>query len=256
MSFIDAVILGIIEGVTEFLPISSTAHLILSSHLLKLPQTEFLKSFEIIIQLGAILAVVVLYAKSMLVRPEILKKVAAAFIPTAVLGLFFYKIIKKFFMGNTDIILWALFLGGIFLILFDLKHKENESATGDITSMSFKTAILIGCFQALAFIPGVSRAAATIIGGLILGMKRKTIVEFSFLLAIPTMAAATGLDILKNAHSFSMDQCSLLAAGFVTAFFVAILSIKFLLHFIQKHNFIAFGIYRVLIVIVFILLVR
>ncbi len=256
MTILDSLILGIVEGITEFLPISSTAHLILTSQILKLSQTEFLKSFEIIIQLGAILAVIVLYAKTLLVQREVLKRVIAAFIPTAILGLFLYKIVKKVFMGNTDVILWALFLGGVFLIIFDLFHKEDRDAKGEITSMSIKTAILIGCFQSLAFVPGVSRAAATIIGGLILGMKRKAIVEFSFLLAIPTMLAATGLDLAKNASSFSTDQIGLLAVGFITAFVVALLSIKFLLHFIQRHNFVAFGVYRIAIVIVFILLMR
>ena len=256
MNIFDAVILGLVEGITEFLPISSTAHLILSSKILGLSSTEFLKSFEIIIQLGAILAVVVLYAKSLLAQPEIIKRVFAAFVPTAVCGLIFYKTVKKYFLGNQEIVLWALFVGGVILIIFDCVHKESPDAKDNIVAIDYKTAIFIGCFQSLAIIPGVSRAAATIIGGLILGMRRKAIVEFSFLLAVPTMLAATGLDLVKNADIFSWDQIYFLGAGFVTAFVVALLSIKFLLHFIQRHNFIAFGVYRIAIVIVFIWITR
>ena len=247
----QALILGIIEGLTEFLPVSSTGHLILAARLLKLPSTEFLKSFEIAIQLGAILAVVILYASSFLRDFAIIKRIAAAFFPTAVLGLIFYKIIKNFLLGNAQIVLWSLFLGGIFLIVFECLHKEKNDAQEDIAKMSLPKAFWIGVFQSLAFIPGVSRAGATIIGGLILGLKRKTIVEFSFLLAVPTMLAATALDLLKNASSFHADQFLFLAAGFVSSFIVAVVSIKFFLHFIQRHNFISFGIYRILAALLF-----
>ena len=245
MNLLDSIIFGIVEGISEFLPISSTGHLMLTARLLELSQTSFLKSFEIAIQLGAILSVIILYGKSLPVRFEILKRVAAAFIPTAIIGFLFYKIIKKIFLAHNDIVLWSLFLGGIILIVFDLLHREKEDHTEDIANISYSQAITIGIFQSVAIIPGVSRSAATIIGGLLLGIKRKTIVEFSFLLAIPTMLAATGLDLIKNAHSFSSDQFIFLSIGFATAFFVAILSIKFLLYFIQRNNFVWFGVYRV-----------
>jgi undecaprenyl-diphosphatase len=234
-----------VEGITEFLPISSTGHLILTSHFLNLSQTEFIKTFEIAIQLGAIGSVIFLYGKSLLVNKEIIKRVLFAFLPTAILGFLFYKLIKKFLMGNIQVVLWAMLLGGIVLIIFDLCHREKNESTDDLSRLSYPKAFLIGIFQSLAMIPGVSRSAATIIGGLALGMKRKTIVEFSFLLAIPTMLAATGLDILKTGLTFSPDQCLFLLVGFGTSFVVALLSIKFLLHFIQHHNFIVFGIYRV-----------
>jgi undecaprenyl-diphosphatase len=246
MSFLSSVILGIIEGISEFLPISSTGHLILTAHLLKLEQTTFLKSFEIAIQLGAILSVAALYWRSLVIDFKILKRVVVAFIPTAILGFIFYPIIKKFLLGSYHIVVWALLLGGIFLIIFELLYREKENAKDEIASITFKQSFLIGIFQSLAIVPGVSRAAATIIGGLILGLKRKTIVEFSFLLAVPTMGAAVALDLIKSASTFTSGELLFLLAGFFVSFIVALLSIKFLLSFIKNHNFIPFGIYRII----------
>jgi undecaprenyl-diphosphatase len=251
MNYFHALIFGIVEGISEFLPISSTGHLILTAKLLGLDHTQFLKTFEISIQLGAILSVVVLYWRQILVNFEIMKRVAAAFIPTAIIGFILYKFIKKFLLGNESVVLWSLFLGGIFLIVFEFFHKEKEEAHEELETISFRKAILIGLAQSLAVIPGVSRSAATICGGLALGLKRKTIVEFSFLLAIPTMLAATALDLAKNASSFSMDQFSVLGIGFLVSFIVAWLSVKFLLHFIKRHNFIYFGVYRILLALLF-----
>lgn len=242
------------EGITEFLPISSTGHLILTSRLLNIPQSDFLSSFQIAIQLGAILAVVLLYARSLILEWEILKRVMAAFIPTAVIGLTFYKVIKQYLMGSELVVAWALLIGGVILIIFESFYKEKETSLGEISALSYKQAILIGVFQSFAMVPGVSRSAATIIGGLSLGLKRKTIVEFSFLLAVPTMVAATGLDIIKSAAEFSADQIGLLAVGFVAAFLVAVVSIKFLLYFIKNHNFVVFGIYRIVIALLFLIL--
>lgn len=246
MIFFHSVILGIVEGITEFLPISSTGHLILTSKILRLETTDFLKSFEIAIQLGAILAVVFLYWRSFFVKFEVLKKVVVAFIPTALLGLIFYKIIKQFLLGSEQVVLWALFLGGIFLIIFEFFYREKQDAVENIEKISWRQAIVIGLFQSLAMVPGVSRSAATIIGGLALGLKRKTIVEFSFLLAVPTMAAATGLDLIKSGGTFSLDQFWVIAVGFVCSFITALIAIKFLLNFIKNHSFIAFGVYRVI----------
>ncbi len=251
MDFLQALILGVVEGISEFLPISSTGHLILASKALGIGESEFVKSFGIAIQLGAILSVVVLYGRSLLVDFKIMQRVAVAFIPTAVLGLVFYTLIKKFLLGNSLVVVWSLFLGGLFLIIFELLHLEKEEAKEDLRQMPFKTAFLIGVFQSFAMIPGVSRSAATIIGGLLLGLKRRSIVEFSFLLAVPTMAAAAGLDLLKSAHNFSSHEISCLGIGFIVSFFVALLSIKFLLQFIKNNNFIAFGIYRVIIAVIF-----
>ncbi len=256
MNLIDVIILGIVEGVTEFLPISSTGHLMLASAWLKLTETDFVKTFQIFIQLGAIMSVVCLYGRTLLTKVEVWKKVLVAFAPAVFFGLLFYPFIKAVLLESTQVVLWALFLGGIVLIVFDLLHKESANSLDNIEAMPYTTALGIGLFQILAFIPGVSRAAATIIGGLVLGMKRRTIVEFSFLLAVPTMLAATGLDLAQSAHAFSFDQFVFLAVGFVVSFVVATLSIKFLLHFIQHHNFIPFGIYRILIAGLFFILLR
>jgi undecaprenyl-diphosphatase len=251
MDLLNAIILGIVEGITEFLPISSTGHLILTARVLGILQTDFIKSFEIAIQLGAILSVIVLYWKSLIADLKVLKKVMAAFLPTAVLGLLFYKLAKRFLLGNSEVVLWSLFAGGIILVLFELLYRQKDKATQAISDISYSQAFIIGVFQSIAIIPGVSRAAATICGGLLLGLRRKTIVEFSFLLAVPTMLAATGLDFLKSAGGFSLNQFLFLAIGFSTSFVVALLSIKFLLRFIQGHNFILFGVYRILLAVLF-----
>jgi len=252
----QTVLLGLIEGVTEFLPVSSTGHLILASRLLGIVQSDFLSSFQIAIQMGAVLAVVFLYGKSLVLNQRILRRIGAAFIPTALIGLAFYAFIKKILIGNEMVVAWSLLGGGIILIAFELWYKEQEVFSDDVGLLSYKQAVLIGLFQSLAMIPGVSRAAATIIGGLSLGLKRKTIVEFSFLLSIPTMAAATGLDLIKTGAIFSGAQVGLLAAGFLAAFCVALASIKFLLYFIKNHNFIVFGVYRIVIAVLFLMLYR
>ena len=258
MSFLDSIILGIVEGITEFLPISSTGHLILASHVLGIAESEFLKTFEIAIQLGAILAVVVLYWRTLTTNLEAWKRILTAFIPTAVLGLVLYQTVKSL-LGSEELVLWTLFLGGVFLVGFEMFYKKRTSvasppAKGEVAKpegVSLKKAFYIGLFQSVAMIPGVSRSAATIVGGLILGMERKAIVEFSFLLAIPTMLAATGLDLYKNASSFSSSDFSLLSVGFVVSFLTALIAVKTFLRFIESHSFIAFGVYRILAAILF-----
>jgi undecaprenyl-diphosphatase len=255
MDYLQALMLSIVEGISEFLPISSTGHLILASDLLHIQQTEFVKSFEIFIQLGAILAVVVLYWKTFFTNSEGWKKVLAAFIPTAIIGFILYKFIKQFLLGNTYITVLALLIGGILLILLELLYKEKEHHVDKLENISYKNAVLIGIAQSLAVIPGVSRSAATIICALFVGTKRKAAVEFSFLLAAPTMLAATVLDITKSNFSFSSSQWSLLLVGFLGAFITAIFAIKFLLQFIKNHTFIPFGIYRIILAILFWLLI-
>ncbi len=245
-----AIILGIVEGITEFLPISSTGHLILASDLLHIAQTAFTKSFEISIQFGAIAAVIVLCWKK-LWHVATIKKLLAAFIPTGIIGLLLYKVVKTYLLGNENVVLWALFLGGVALIIFEWRHKEGVSTTDTLEAISYRQAVVIGFFQAIAIVPGVSRSAATIVGGLFLGLKRSTVVEFSFLLAVPTMLAASGLDLAKNYSLFSADQFGALAVGFAVSFLVALGSIKFLLRYIQKHNFIPFGVYRVIVALLF-----
>ncbi len=251
MDVFQSILIGIVEGITEFLPISSTAHMILASKLMGIEQTEFVKSFEIIIQFGAILSVLVLYWRRFLLDLESLKRVIAAFIPTAIVGFLLYKIIKTFLLSSTPIIVLALFFGGLIIILFEMFHKEKETALEDISSLPYSKCIAIGLFQALAVVPGVSRSAATIIGGLSFGLKRTTIVEFSFLLAVPTMLAASVLDLAKSGSSFSPDQFGVLATGFIVSFIVAMLSIKFLIGFVKNHSFIAFGIYRMIASVLF-----
>jgi len=256
MDFITAFILGIVQGISEFLPISSTGHMILASHLMGLKHTEFLKSFEIAIQVGTILSVVVLYWRSLLVDFEVIKRLAVAFIPTGVLGLTLYKVIKGYLLGSEPVVLCSLLIGGIFIIAFEYWYREKEYATSEIREISYKHALIIGLFQSIAMIPGVSRSASTILGGLWLGLKRKTIVEFTFLLAVPTMLAATGYDLIKSGSQFSFDQIQYLLVGFVTAFVVALLTIKFLLQFIKTHTFIPFGIYRIVLVVFWFLLLK
>jgi undecaprenyl-diphosphatase len=210
-----------------------------------LSHTEFQKSFEIAIQLGAIASVVVLYWRRFL-DPSILKKVIIAFVPTGLIGLALYRVVKTYLLGSEVVVLWALGLGGIALIVFELLHREGKDAVRDVTSISYSQALLIGLFQSVSIIPGVSRAGATIVRGLIVGLTRP-VVEFSFLLAVPTMLAATGFDLLKNASSFAPDEVINLAAGFLASFVVALISIKWLLTFVQTRTFIPFGVYRVLI---------
>ncbi|MDB5264576.1 MAG: Undecaprenyl-diphosphatase [Parcubacteria group bacterium] len=250
MTFLDSIILGIVEGITEFLPVSSTGHLILASSLLGLPSTEFLKTFEIAIQLGAIAAVALLYWRSFL-NLGILKRVIVAFTPTAIIGLALHDFVKENLLGNVQVVLWALFIGGVALIVFELFHKEKETAKAEVQDITYKQALLIGLFQSIAVIPGVSRSAATIVGGLIAGIRRVAIVEFSFLLAVPVMLAATGLDLLKSYSLFSVNDLGNLGVGFVVSFVVALISIRFLLKYVRTHTFIPFGVYRILIALLF-----
>jgi undecaprenyl-diphosphatase len=245
-----AVVLGIVEGITEFLPISSTAHLILASHALGLKDTEFLKSFEIIIQLGAILSVVVLYWNRFL-HLEVLKKLVVAVIPTGVIGLTVYKAIKGYLLGNVTVVLWTLLIGGIALIIFE-RFQQRDDRDVDFTEITYRKAFLIGLFQAIAVIPGVSRSAATIVGGSLLGVSKRTIVEFSFMLAVPTMLAASGLELVKNRAAIH-GNFEILAIGFFVSFLTAILAIKSFLGYIKKRDFSAFGWYRIVLAVVFFL---
>ena len=251
MSLFHVFVLSVVQGITEFLPVSSTGHLILATNLLEIQETEFVKSFIIAIQAGTIFSVVFLYWKRLFTDFEVAKRLTAAFIPTAVIGFIFYKLIKKFLIGNEMVVIATLFLGGIFLIVFEWNHREKNHDIDDISRIPYPKAMMIGLFQALAVIPGVSRSAATILGGLSLGIRRKTIVEFSFLLAVPTLLAATALDLLKSSRAFTGAQWEQLLAGSVISFIVAIFSLKFFLGFVKRFNLVVFGFYRVLAAIVF-----
>ena len=245
MTYWDSIILGVVEGLTEFLPVSSTGHLILVSHLLGLPQTEVLKSFEIAIQLGSILAVVVLFWRSFL-DIEVLKRLLVAFIPTGAIGFVLYKFIKDSLIGNPMVVVWALLLGGIAIIAIEYLHRKTETAEGDVRDITYLQSFLVGLAQALAVIPGVSRSGATVMGGLLLGIPRSAILTFSFLLAVPTMLMATAYDIYKTPEALADGNFSLLAIGFAVAFVTALAVIKCALSFIRKHSFAPFGWYRII----------
>jgi undecaprenyl-diphosphatase len=249
LDLLAAIILAIVEGLTEFLPVSSTGHMILAAVILGVAQTEFVKSFEIALEFGSILAVVVSYWRYFL-DLNVLKRLVVAFIPTGIVGFVLYRVFKEILLGNTQIVLWALLLGGLFLILFELFYHER-SGTDELSKIPYKHCLLIGLFQSISIIPGASRSAPTIMGGLALGMKRQTIVLFSFLLAVPTMIAASGFDLIMSAGQFSTGQFGVLTAGFFVSFFVAVVAIRFFLSYVKKHNLIPFGLYRIVLVVLF-----
>ena len=250
MDIFQAIILGIVEGITEFLPISSTGHLILVSELLYIAPSEFLTTFQIVIQLGAILAVVMLYWRKLFLEWEVMKRIMVALVPALGVGFLFYASIRKLLASDMTVVV-ALAVGGVIIIAFEYFRKGKDGTMEDLSVLPYRTVFFVGLFQALSVIPGVSRAGATILGGLALGMKRKAIVEFSFLLAAPTMVAATTLDLLKHGAAFSSGDFRLLGIGLVVSFFVAIFSIQFLLRFVESHSFIAFGMYRIVVAALF-----
>tara|TARA_R110002050_G_scaffold200492_1_gene335343 strand:- start:2021 stop:2815 length:795 start_codon:yes stop_codon:yes gene_type:complete len=245
MTFFDAVILAIIEGLTEFLPVSSTGHMIIGSSLMGIANDEFTKAFTIAIQLGAIVSVMVIYWKRFFQTVDFYLKLFVGFIPAAVFGLLLNDYIDAL-LENVLVVATTLLLGGIVLIFVDKWFKNTEeSGTSEVT---YPTALKIGMFQVIAMIPGVSRSAATIIGGLTQKMNRQAAAEFSFFLAIPTMFAATAYKLLKfylNGGGFHGDEIMLLAVGNVVAFVVAIIAIKGFISFLSKHGFKYFGYYRI-----------
>ena len=213
-------------------------------------QTEFVKSFEIIIQLGAILAVVVIYFKKLVLNfnLDLYKKLFIAFLPSAIFGLFFYKYIKLYLIGNTTVVVWSLLIGGIAMLLFERFHKFSTKRYSLISNPY----LIIGLFQVLSMIPGVSRAFATIFGGMVVGMNRKEATEFSFFLAIPTMLAASGLDLIKTETSvWTSSNLVTLLIGFIVSFLTAYLVVKWLIKFVQNNNFNIFGWYRIILALLF-----
>jgi len=246
MNLFQVLILSLVEGLTEFIPVSSTGHLIVASRILNIIPSAFLSSFQITIQLGAISAVLFLYWKKLLLNKEILLRVVSAFVPTAVIGFVLYKIIKNVLLENILIVASALIVGGIILLIFEGWYEERESDIDLIENIPFKQAFYLGLFQALAVVPGVSRSGATIVGGMMLRLKRKTMVEFTFLLAIPTMLAATAYDLLKSAGDFAVGDWQSLIIGFVASFAVSLLAIKWFISFINKNTFSVFGWYRII----------
>lgn len=256
MEIYHVIILSVVEGITEFLPISSTAHLILTSHILGLPKTSFLTTFEISIQLGAIAAVIYLYASKILKNKSLLLKASVGFIPTGILGISLYSYIK-IALNDPFIPVIILFIGGIAIILIEKyfdKKDISKTANKSLEKMTYKDSFLIGLIQSISMIPGVSRAAASIFGGIFLKYKRQDAVEFSFLLAIPTMLAATGFDLLNEASNFSSYQMMMIALGMVFSFISALIVIKWLIRYIKTNDFTLFGYYRILLSIIYYLL--
>ncbi len=252
MDIISSIILGVVEGLTEFLPISSTAHLMITSKLLGLPHTPFLSTFEIGIQSGAILAVIIYYFKRIFSSRDLFWKIVVGFIPTAVIGFLLYDVVKNYLLESLVVVGWALLIGGVIIILIEKFHKSvPESA--EVESISYKQSVLLGFFQVFAIIPGVSRSGATIMGGLLSGISRRQIVEFSFLLAIPTILGATGFDILKSGISFTNQELLVFGIGTVVSALTAWAAIKFFLKFISSHSFEVFGWYRILVGILILL---
>lgn len=257
MSTLQAIIIAIVEGLTEFLPVSSTGHMIITSSLLGVPKNDFTELFIISIQLGAILSVVVLYWKRFVNIKDwtFYAKLLVAFIPAAIAGLLLKHYIEDFLKSNT-VVAVSLLVGGIVLLFIDKLFTRN--VVDDTKEVSYKQAFITGVWQCLAMIPGVSRSAATIIGGMQQKFTRRLAAEFSFFLAVPTMFAATAKDLLdyyKKGNVITKDELGLLAIGNVIAFIVALLAIRFFITYLQKHGFRIFGIYRIIVGVVLLALI-
>jgi undecaprenyl-diphosphatase len=243
----EAIILGIIEGITEFLPISSTGHMIIGSSLMGIAEDEFTKTFTVSIQFGAILSVVFLYWKRFFQSLDFYFKLFVAFIPAVIFGALLNDFIDSL-LGNVAVVGWMLLAGGIFLIFLDKFIKEKTEMTDD--EISYKSAFKIGMFQVIAMVPGVSRSAATIIGGLVQGLSRKTAAEFSFFLAVPTMFAAMVFKIYKYYKTGIVvqdEQITLLVIGNIVAFIVAVLAIRSFIGVVTKYGLKVYGYYRIVV---------
>ena len=252
MNLIESIILAIIEGITEYLPISSTGHMIIASSFMKIASDDFTKLFTIAIQLGAILAVLVLYWKRFFQSLDFYFKLIVAFIPAVVFGLLLNDVIDELLESPITVAI-SLILGGIILLKVDEWFKGNEiydeQNPNAHTEISYPTALKIGFFQVLAMIPGTSRSGATIFGGLTQKLNRKTAAEFSFFLAVPTMFGATakkGYDYYKAGFELSSNQVNYLIIGNIIAFIVALIAIKSFIDYLSKKGFKVFGYYRII----------
>lgn len=241
MSFFEIFILSFVEGLTEFLPISSTGHLIIASKLLQISPSEFSTAFDIIIQFGAIAAVCVIYFDRFKLGLAFYKKLLIGFLPAAAIG-FLFKDMIRVFLESTTIVAWSLILGGVIMIITDRLIKVSDK-----TQVSDWDSLKIGLFQCFAFIPGVSRSASTIIGAQLLGIDRKTAAEFSFFLAVPTLTAAALYKTYKIRHIIQQEHLTSLILGIILSFIFAMIAIKFFIKIVQKYGFKWFGIYRILI---------
>lgn len=247
MSYLQAIILAIIEGITEFLPVSSTGHMIIGSSFMGIAEQEFTKTFTVAIQFGAILSVIVLYWKRFFQSVDFYLKLFVAFIPAAVFGKLLDDYIDSL-LGNVVVVGYSLFAGGIILIMIDLYFFQDRKKEDN--NISFARAFKIGLFQVIAMVPGVSRSAATIVGGLSQKLDRQTAAEFSFFLAVPTMFAATVYKIYKlykSGGGFQTEQLGILAVGNIVAFIVAMIAIKSFITYLTRHGFKIFGFYRIIV---------
>jgi undecaprenyl-diphosphatase len=247
MAVFEAVLLAIVEGLTEFLPVSSTGHMIIASSVMGIAAESFTKTFTVAIQLGAILAVVVLYWKRFFQSINFYFKLLVAFLPAAVIGFLFNDYIDNL-LERVEVVGLMLILGGIVFLFIDKAFKETE--TSGSSEVSYPSALKIGFFQTIAMLPGVSRSAATIIGGLTQQLNKKAAAEFSFFLAVPTMFAATAYKLLKfykEGNTLGSHEITLLAIGNLVAFIVALLAIKSFINFLTKHGFKLFGYYRIVV---------
>lgn len=246
MTIFDSIILGVIEGFTEFLPISSTGHLIVASSFLGIDQNSVTNAYQVIIQFAAILAVILNYREKFTIKKiDLWTKIFLAFIPIGAVGFIFSDQIKELF--SIQIVAVMFIVGGVIFLLVEKFFIPTETyLIDDVEQVTLKQAMIIGFAQIFALIPGTSRAGSTIIGALLVGLSRRASAEFSFLLAFPVMSAVTTYDLLKHYHEFSNTNLITLAVGFVVSFIVAYLTIKLFLVFLEKFTFVAFGIYRII----------
>jgi undecaprenyl-diphosphatase len=245
MDILQAIIIGIIEGFTEFLPISSTGHMIVASEFLGIEQSAVVKAYEVIIQFSAILAVMLLYRdKINLKEIDLWQKIITAFFPLAIVGFLLKDWIKEIFTVST--VAWMFIIGGIIFIIVEHFHNDKATKVKEVEDVSWRQALIIGFGQILSLVPGTSRAGSTIIAGMLGGVSRKASTEFSFLLAIPVMMAVSGYDLLKHYQDFIGADLTAFVVGFVVAFVVAYATIKLFIVFLQRFTFVAFGIYRIL----------
>ncbi len=242
MTTLQAIIIAIVEGITEFLPVSSTGHMIITQELLGMEINDFVKAFTVNIQFGAILSVIVLYWKRFFQTVDFYFKLFVAFIPAAVIGFLLSDFIDSL-LENVVVVAVMLVLGGIVLLFVDKWFKNPAKDQ----SISYPTALKIGFFQCIAMIPGVSRSAASIIGGMSQKLDRKTAAEFSFFLAVPTMFAASGYKLLQNYKTITADNIDTLLIGNVVAFIVAMIAIKSFITFLTRYGFKVFGYYRIVV---------
>lgn len=256
MTIFLALILGVVEGLTEFFPISSTGHLIFLSQIFQIPETDSIKLFQVFIQFGAVLAILVLYWKDILRERKIISSAIVGFIPAMIVGFFLYKIIKDFLFGNLIVVGSALVIGGILIFIFEKYHASREVDESKIKDRipNNKEAFIIGLAQALAVIPGTSRSLMTVLSGLSLGFKRERIVFFSFVLSIPTIGAASLYDLYKTSAVITSGDVLFLVVGFLSAFLVSLFVLKVFLGYVKNNSFKIFGFYRIFLGLLILLL--